>query len=165
MADTVNVNEFKFLSESGLKHYDDKIKAYLAAQNEVVKTEIKEFVGELPAGTTATTVVGYIDAKTANIASDEVVGKLAERVGDIEKDYLKAADKTELQGKIDLKADKSAFDEVSGKVTKLIGEDADKSVREIANAELAKQLIPENAEKPKDERIKTGIYIKKKKIS
>ena len=32
-----------------------------------------------------------------------------------------------------------------GKLTKLIGEDADKSVRTIANEELVKQLIPENA--------------------
>lgn len=32
-----------------------------------------------------------------------------------------------------------------GKITKLIGDDADKSVRTIANEELAKQLIPENA--------------------
>ncbi len=37
-------------------------------------------VGTLPEGTEATTIVGYIDAKTANIASDETVNALAGRV-------------------------------------------------------------------------------------
>ena len=46
------------------------------------------------------------------------------------------ADKAELQGNIDT---------VSGKVTTLIGDDANKSVRAIANEELAKQLITEDA--------------------
>ncbi len=38
------------------------------------------------------------------------------------------------------------IDGVSAKVTALIGSDADKSVRTIANEELTKQLIPENAD-------------------
>ena len=38
------------------------------------------------------------------------------------------------------------IDGVSTKVTTLIGSDADKSVRAIANEELTKQLIPENAD-------------------
>lgn len=95
----------------------------------------------------------------------------------ITNDYLKAADKTELEGKItaaqgaaeaaqadvdaleakvgtvaegttvvdmigDVAGDVSALD---GTVTTLIGEDTGKSARTIANEELAKQLIPENA--------------------
>lgn len=48
-----------------------------------------------------------------------------------------AYDDTEIQEKIDT---------VSGKVTTLIGEDANKSVRTIANEELAKQLIAEGAD-------------------
>ena len=47
-----------------------------------------------------------------------------------------AYDDTEIQGKID---------GVSNKVTTLVGEDADKSVRTIANEELAAQLIGEGA--------------------
>lgn len=39
---------------------------------------------------------------------------------------------------------------VEGKVTTLIGSDAAKSVRTIANEELAKQLIPENAKEALD---------------
>lgn len=70
----------------------------------------------------------------ADAAYDDT--KLAGRVKTIEDDYLKAADKIELQGNIDV---------VGGKVTTLIGSDAGKSVRTIANEELAAQLIPEDA--------------------
>ena len=62
--------------------------------------DLEELVGTLPEGTSATTVVAYIDAKTANIASDETVGAIADRVKAIEDDYLKGADKTELAGLI-----------------------------------------------------------------
>lgn len=72
------------------------------------------------------------------------------RVKAIEDDYLKGADKTELQGNIDT---------VSGKVTKLIGEDADKSVRTIANEELAKQLIPEGANAARDTLAEIAAWI------
>ena len=73
-----------------------------------------------------------------------------ERIGAIEADYLKAADKTELQGNIDT---------VSGKVTTLIGEDADKSVRTIANEELAKQLVPEGAKESLDTLAEIAAWI------
>ena len=55
-------------------------------------------------------------------------------IGAIQED---AYDDTEIQEKID---------GVDGKVTTLIGEDANKSVRTIANEELAKQLIAEGAD-------------------
>ena len=68
---------------------------------------LEGLVGELPEGTSATTVIGYVDAKTANIASDETVNAIDARltqaendIAAIEADYLKAADKTELEGKI-----------------------------------------------------------------
>lgn len=57
---------------------------------------LEELVGTLPEGTDATTVVAYIDAKTANIASDETVGAIDDRVKAIEDDYLKKTDKDEL---------------------------------------------------------------------
>lgn len=78
--------------------------------------------------------------------------------------------KSELEGKINTKVEQSAYDEkvaalaakdeelaglingnaadiseLSGEVDTLVGEDAGKSVREIANEELAAQLIPANA--------------------
>lgn len=77
----------------------------VAAQTAV--DELEAYVGTFTASEGVDTVVKYIDAKTANIASDETVGALADRVtqaeadiDNIEKDYLKAADKTEIEGKI-----------------------------------------------------------------
>lgn len=91
--------------------------------------------------------VTAINAKIGTVPADKtVVGMIAEatyddttlsgRVATIEGDYLKAADKTALQNSIT---------SISDKVTTLINEDAGKSVRTIANEELVKQLIPENA--------------------
>lgn len=58
-----------------------------------------------------------------------------------------------LKAVIEAKAEKSVVEglsgslsEVSGKLNTLIGEDANKSARTIANEELAKQLIPGNAD-------------------
>ena len=117
-----------------------------AAQSDV--DNLETYVGTIPADATAKDVVGYINEKTAGIASDTALAELQTQVntnkGDIatiKGDYLKASDKTELQGNIDA---------VSGKVTTLIGSDANKSVRTIANEELAAQLIPEGAKESLD---------------
>ena len=104
---------------------------------------LAEKVGEVPENKT---VMGYIDEKTANIASEGTVNALAERVtqaetdiDNIEKDYLKASDKQELEGKINLKADQTALDEVS----------------EVANAAATKTALQgeENRAKGEEGRI------------
>ena len=84
------------------KAADDKA---VAAQGEV--DALEAYVGTFTASEGVDTVVKYIDAKTANIASDETVSALDARVTQAEKDidaieadYLKGADKTELEGKI-----------------------------------------------------------------
>lgn len=76
-----------------------------AAQGDV--DDLVAYVGTFTASEGVDTVVEYIDAKTANIASDETVGALDERltqaetdIDNIEKDYLKTADKTELSDAI-----------------------------------------------------------------
>lgn len=56
------------------------------------------------------------------------------------------ADVTGLQDALDNKATSADVTALSGKVTTLISTDAGKSVRTIANEELAAQLIPENAQ-------------------
>lgn len=68
---------------------------------------LKTYVGTIPAGATATNVVAYVQEKTAGIATEGAMTELSGRVtaveGDvatIKGDYLKAADKTELEGKI-----------------------------------------------------------------
>ena len=83
------------------------------AQGEVDALEL--LVGTLPEGTTAKDVVDYVNIKTAGIATDAALGELQsqlsgvqEEVSTIKGDYLKAADKTELQGKIDAEAERAA---------------------------------------------------------
>lgn len=61
-----------------------------------------------------------------------------------------AYDDTEIQGKID---------DVSAQVEVLIGEDANKSVRAIANEELAKQLIAEGAQESLDTLAEIAAWI------
>ena len=77
----------------------------VAAQTAV--DELAEYVGTIPEGATATDIVGYVQEKTTGIASQGAMTELTNRVAqaetdidNIEKDYLKAADKTELEGKI-----------------------------------------------------------------
>ena len=79
--------------------------------------ELAELVGDLPEGTTATTIREYVDVKTAGIATDVALTELSNQVSglqtavqDIQADYLVENDKTELLGHIatvDTKADKN----------------------------------------------------------
>lgn len=113
-------------------------------------------VGDIPVdeegNVVASTVVAYVDQK---VSAEETRAKAAEQanadaIKAISDDYLVEADKTELQGNIDA---------VSGKVTTLIGEDVDKSVRTIANEELAKQLIAEGAKESLDTLTEIAAWI------
>ena len=77
-----------------------------AAQADVDALEL--LVGTLPEGTTAKDVVDYVNVKTVGIATDAALGELQNQlsgvqgeVATIKGDYLKAADKEELQGNID----------------------------------------------------------------
>lgn len=103
---------------------------------------LKTYVGTIPDSATAKDVVAYVDEKTSGIASDAELGKLKTRV-------------TTAEGKIttaegDIDALEGRADAVEGKVTTLIGDDASKSVRTIANEELAKQLIADGADEKLD---------------
>lgn len=77
----------------------------VAAQGEV--DALETYVGVIPEGATATDIVGYVQEKTAGIATEGAMTELGNRVTQAEKDidaieadYLKAADKDELAGKI-----------------------------------------------------------------
>ena len=77
----------------------------VAAQGDV--DALETYVGTIPEGATATDIVGYVQEKTAGIATEGAMTELGNRVTQAEKDidaieadYLKAADKTELEGKI-----------------------------------------------------------------
>lgn len=93
----------KTIAEQGVADAATAQAAANKAQGEV--DALETLVGQVPEG--SATVIAYVDKKTAGIASDEALTALAGRVttaeGEIDAiqaDYLKAADKTELEGKI-----------------------------------------------------------------
>lgn len=80
--------------------------AYKESNDDAV-ADLSAYVGAIPEGATATNVVAYVQEKTSGIASEGAMTELGNRVtaveGDvatIKGDYLKGADKTELEGKI-----------------------------------------------------------------
>lgn len=96
-----------------------------------VDTQIDAKVGALKIGDeTFTTVKAYVDKKTDGIATDAALKGLTERVTNAE-DTLNT----------------------------LIGDDTGKSARSIANEELAKQLIPENAKESLDSLAEIATWI------
>lgn len=82
--------------------------------------------------------------------AEGVEGGLETRLTAVENDYLKNVDKTALQDSID---------GVTGRVTTLEGNDAGKSVRTIANEELAKQLIADDAKESLDTLAEIAAWI------
>lgn len=71
------------------------------------------------------------------------------------------ADVIGLQTALDDKANATDVNTLSGKVSTLIGEDTDKSIRTIANEELAAQLIPEDAKDSLDTLQEIAAWIQK----
>ena len=85
---------------------DAKVEELVAGVAEDVE-EVRDYVGTFTASEGVDTVVKYIDAKTANVASDERVNAIDDRLTQAEKDidaieadYLKKEDKDELAGDI-----------------------------------------------------------------
>lgn len=131
-----------------------------------------EIIGKTGDASSADTIYGvrkYVDEKTADIASNTDFSTLKGRVDTIEGDYLKAADKNELQGNINtekgridgivadylkgadktelsnaINTEKGRIDVIAPKVETLIGSDANMSARAIVQDEVAKQLQSEN---------------------
>lgn len=117
-----------------------------------VDGQIAAKVGDL--GESAT-VKAYVDAKTAGIASDEALTALADRVTTAEGKLDTLTGEATVAGsvaeaKAAADAAKTAADTAQADVDTLIGTDTGKSARAIANEELAKQLIPENANEAMD---------------
>lgn len=146
-----------------------------------VDSKISAKVGDL--GDSAT-VKAYVDAKTAGIASDEALTALGGRVtaaegkldklngdatteGSVAKTVADAitdldlANTYETKGAkdADIAAAKKAGDDAQAAVDTLIGTDTGKSARTIANEELAKQLIPENANESLDTLAEIAAWI------
>lgn len=71
----------------------------------------KSYIGTIPEDATATNIVGYIQEKTSGVVTSEDLDELTNRVtsaetdiDNIQKDYLKSADKTELSDAISVEA-------------------------------------------------------------
>ena len=98
--------------QAAQKAADDAAAAAAAADGKAVAAQgevdaLEAYVGTIPEGATSTNVVAYVQEKTSGIATEGAMTELGNRVtaveGDvatIKGDYLKAADKTELEGKI-----------------------------------------------------------------
>jgi len=114
--------------QAAQKAGDDAAAAAGVADGKAVKAQgdvdtLKGYVGTIPADATATNVVAYVQEKTAGIASESAMIELGNRVGvvegkvaTIEGDYLKAADKTELQNAIDAKVAQTDYDTKMGQI-------------------------------------------------
>lgn len=91
---------------------DTAAAAAATAQSEV--DALETLVGVLPEGTAATSVVDYVNVKTAGIATDAALGELNNQVSGLQgvvngitADYLKGADKTELADAIAAEASRA----------------------------------------------------------
>lgn len=89
-------------------------------------------------------------AKAAEEANAAAAAAAQGTANEIKADYLKKADKDALQGNINT---------VSGKVDTLIGSDSNKSVRTIANEELAAQLVADGAKESLDTLAEIAAWI------
>ena len=105
-------------------------------QNDV--KELKDTIGDVPDGST---VMGIIKNIQENGYDDTA---LTEKVN---------------KNASDIAAITTRVDTVESKTTTLIGEDTNKSVREIANEELAKQLVPEGAKESLDTLTEIAAWI------
>ena len=99
-----DVTKITYVSPERLGYYDSKIKAYLKAQDDAIKAEVDELAGKIGEVAEGKTVMGIID-EIQKAAYDDtelrgLIGDNADAIDEIEKDYLKAADKKELQDQI-----------------------------------------------------------------
>lgn len=109
------------------------------------------------------------NAKKAADAVDAKVGVVPEGstvIAEIQKIKDSAYDDAAVRGLIKTNADNitaltGRADAVEGKVTTLVGDDAGKSARTIANEELTKQLVPENAKESLDTLQEIATWIQK----
>lgn len=142
---------------AGAKKYADSLDSAMDARVDAlesavgtggsVDTKISNAIGKLDKEDTAVTGQ-YVSAVSE---TDGIITVTRADLPDYSNTYAPKththaiADVTGLQDALDGKAAAADVTTLSGKVTTLIGADADKSVRTIANEELAAQLIPENA--------------------
>lgn len=158
-----------------------KTKTFTTAND--VDAQIAAKVGELKIGEESfATVKAYIDKKTDGIATDEALTSLGNRVKTTEEAITKLNGDKTVEGSVENKVAaaitdaigtnpdnktvaelfeeaKKAGDDAQAAVDTLIGDDTNKTARQIANEELAKQLIPENASEALDTLAEIAAWI------
>ena len=144
------------------------------AQDEV--DALETLVGALPEGTTATTVIEYVNKKTEGIATDAALGELNSQVSGlqtavqgIQADYLTSSDKTELSDKIDdaqAAADKAQgdVDTLAGRVTTAEGKIADIEADYLVEADKTELANAIAGEKSRAEGIEAGLESRLKAV-
>ncbi len=115
---------------------------------------LKDLIGETGVAAQIAAALGALDKSDAAVGGQFVTSvSQTDGVVSVTRAALQASDIpalgvdkiTGLQTALDSKASANALSAIDGKVTTLIGDDTAKSVRTIANEELAAQLIPEGA--------------------
>lgn len=104
------VSDTEIARLADVDNYDDEEVRGLIGDNAKAIEDLEKYVGTIPAGATATDIVGYVQEKTAGIATEGAMTELGNRVtaveGDvatIKGDYLKAADIADLETKENVK--------------------------------------------------------------
>ena len=115
---------------------------------------LKDLIGETGVAAQIAAALGALDKSDSAVGGQFVTSvSQTDGVVSVTRAALQASDIpalgvdkiTGLQTALDSKASADALSTTDGKVTTLIGDDTAKSVRTIANEELAAQLIPEGA--------------------
>lgn len=158
---------------AGAKKYADKLDTAMDARVDALESAVGE----------GGSVAAQITAEIAKLdkADEAVAGKYVSAVSEEDgvitvvradlPDYTNTyaakehnhavADVIGLQTALGDKANATDVNALSGKVSTLIGEDTDKSIRTIANEELAAQLIPEGAKDSLDTLQEIAAWIQK----
>ena len=133
------------------KAREDEIAAANAATQKEVD-DLEALVGVLPEGTAATSVVDYVNVKTAGIATDAALGELNNQVAALQgvvngitADYLTSEDKTELSDLITAEANRAdAAEKANAAAIKAISDDYlkadDKTELEGSIADVAEDV-------------------------
>lgn len=98
-----NLAQYQTTNDAAVKKISDDFAAYVLANDGAIEvlggniTDLAEFVGTLPEGATAATIVDYINEKTAGIATDAALAELQEAVDALEEESAKHALKTDVE--------------------------------------------------------------------
>lgn len=95
--------QYQITNDAAVKKISDDFAAYVLANDGAIEvlggniTDLAEFVGTLPEGATAATIVDYINEKTSGIATDAALAELQEAVDALEEESAKHALKTDVE--------------------------------------------------------------------